>query len=371
MTEQKKDYIMDALSELEDGFIAEAAEYVKSRATWKYWRELGAAAACVVAVAMTVTTLRYLPIGMTAESTAKAEMSNQYTGNSNEAAMEGATAESAVTQECADEEVKAAEANGSTASNEGNNVIEKENASVAVDKIENLDHELVYSQGIEWEIIEEQPFTQDGIGQTEESKTECWEITEQPGTVTEEPETGTMHQGIMESIQTSSCVSWLSAEEIFAKGNDIFMGIVTDMQIYHVSGKMDKYFTVATVEVKDSIRGERAVGDSCRIYLPLAEVNGMVSTNSLVGDLMKLEIGSSAIFMPMTATADTGLGKQDVGEWLCYADFADYYFSEGMRYLFLATEDGVSYEEDVYEIPGEEITLVEVAEYIRKMLAEE
>ena len=128
-----------------------------------------------------------------------------------------------------------------------------------------------------------------------------------------------------------------------AQGNDIFMGTVTDMQVYRVTGKVNEYFTVATVEVKDSIRGEMENGEVCRIYLPLAEINGMVVTDSLVENLMKLEIGSNAIFMPKTATADTGLGKQNAGEWLCYADFADYYFSEGMRYLFLETESKPSF----------------------------
>ena len=355
MTEQKKEYIMDALSELEDKYVAEAAEYIRQKAGWKYWRELGAAAACVAAVLVTLTTLEYLLIGRMTESAATAENTSQLSGNKQEMAMDSVSAESAM------EESFCMEIVVNTATEEA----EKQNE---------------YSQGIEWELIEDAQGASDGSGQTDtskelvgairtenqemkENKTECWEYTEQPGNVSE-----ISQSGITESVQNQSCLAWLSAEEILAQGNDIFMGTVTEKQVYHVTGKMDKYFTVITVEVKDSIRGEMEVGTECRIYLPLAEVNDMVTTNSLVGDLMELEVDSTAIFMPMTATEDTGLGKRDTGEWLCYADFADYYFSEGTRYLFLATEDGVKYEEDVYEIPGEEITLIEVAEYIRKML---
>ena len=324
MIKRKKDYIMDALGGLEDAFIAEAAEYVKAKPAWRYWREVGAAAACVAAVVVTVGTMNYLPIGRSAETTSAASQNNTsfYEEIKTEATMEGAT-------------------------------------------VESVNKEVVHSQGIEWELVADEQWKYDDTSQKEAenaaNKTECWENTEQPGIVTAQP-------SVTERVQSQSCLAWLSAEEIFAQGKDIFMGIVTDKQVYHVTGKIDQYFTVITVEVKDSIRGGMAVGEACRIYLPLAEVNGMVSTNSLVGDLMELEVGSSAIFMPTTATKDTGLGKQDIGEWLCYADFADYYFSEGMRYLFLAAEDGVSYEEDVYEIPGEEITLVQVAEYIRGML---
>lgn len=350
MIERKKNYIMDALGALEDSFIAEAAEYVKAKPTWRYWREVGATAACVAAIAVTVGTMNYLPIGRSAETTGAASQENTSTYDEikKEATMEGAkvesttTMESVATAENTQEIVGAAENNGST-----------------------FDKALVYSQGIEYEIVTDKQWTLDSTSQKKAentvNRTECWEYTEESGTITAEPD-------ITESIQSQSCSMWLSAEEIFAQGNDIFMGIVTNMQVYHTTGKIDKYFTVATVEVKDSIRGEMEVGEECRIYLPLAEVNDMVSTNSLVGDLMELEVGSTAIFMPITATVDTGLGKQEVGEWLCYADFADYYFTEGMRYLFLATEDGVSYEEDVYEIPGEDITLVQVAEYIRGML---
>lgn len=340
MTEQKKEYIMDALSELEDRFVAEAAEYVKQKAGWKYWRELGAAAACVAAVLVTVTTLEYLPIGRMTESATTAENTSQLTENKQEMAMDGVVAESAVEESFCME-------------------------SVVNTATEETEKQKKYSQGIEWEVIEDAQLVSDGNGQTDNLK----ELIGSSGAENQEiKEVITAQPGITESVQNQSYSVWLSAEEIFAQGKDIFMGIVTEKQVYHVTGKMDKYFTVITVEVKDSIRGAMEVGEECRIYLPLAEVNGMTSTNSLVGDLVELEIGSSAIFMPMKATKDTGLGKQDVGEWLCYADFADYYFSEGIRYLFLATEDGVSYEKDVYEIPGEEITLVQVAEYIRGML---
>lgn len=357
MTEQKKDYIMDALGELEDSFIAEAAEYVKSKTTWQYWREVGAAAACVAAIVVTVGTMRYLPIGRSTETTAGARTENtsSINGRNDEAMPESVkevvTAESAVAE--------GAVASTATTESVTNTTGVEE---LAGEKEINNGCQVICSQGIEWEIVEDEQ----NVSYQEQVKMEGWEVTDQQG------ESGGVQvdgQDQSKNTITSSCLTWLSAEEILAQGNDIFMGTVTELEVYHTTGKINKYFTVVTVEVTDSIRGTMQDGQECRIYLPLAEVNGTISTNSLMGDLEKLKVGSTAIFMPKTATSDTGLGKQDEGEWLCYADFADYYFSEGKRYLFLETEDGISYEEDVYEIPGENITLEDAAEYIRDMLA--
>ena len=145
------------------------------------------------------------------------------------------------------------------------------------------------------------------------------------------------------------------------------MGTVTDMETYHVSGGMGRYFTVATVEVEDSIRSELEMGDTCRIYLPFAKGGGLTTTTSIIGDLEKLEIGSRAIFMPRKATEEAGEGSGDV--WLSYLDFSDYYFGEGMRFLFLETENGTSYATDVYEVEGgNEASLEKIAAYLRGVL---
>ena len=170
-----------------------------------------------------------------------------------------------------------------------------------------------------------------------------------------------------ESIQTSSCVQWMSAEEILALDVEIFLGTVTDMETCHVTGGMERYVTVATVEVEDSIRSALEKGDTCRIYLPFAKIGGLTTTTSNIGDLEKLGIGSRAIFMPHKTTEEKGAGNGDV--WLSYLDFSDYYFGEGMRFLFLETESGTSYETSVYEVEGgNTASLEEIAEYLRGVL---
>ena len=80
-------------------------------------------------------------------------------------------------------------------------------------------------------------------------------------------------------------------------------------------------------------------------------------------------MGSEAVFMPYPATADTGWRSGE--DWFCYADLAELYFDEGIRFLFLDTGDGVSYASDVYDIPassGETVTLDDVTAYLRELL---
>ena len=118
-------------------------------------------------------------------------------------------------------------------------------------------------------------------------------------------------------------------------------------------------YTVATVEVTDCVRGELAAGDICNILLPCAPGRSI----STAGDLEKLEEGSDAVFMPCCATADTGWRSGE--NYFCYADLAELYFDEGIRFLFLDTGEGLSFARDVYtDIPGAE-TLDEVVDYLR------
>ena len=290
MTEWKKQVVTDALSELEDDFIAEAVEYQKAKLVWRYTKELITVAACVAVLLVSLNVLRLIPIGGMETTT-------------NEAVPE--TVLDQTTQETMQ-----------------------------------VDEEKLYSTGIEWSEV------------TQTNKQSNQDMCGYP---------------TAESMVSSSITEWVPAEELLASDIDIFMGTVLEMQTYHVTGGMEKYFTVATVEVEESIRSEMTLGDTCRIYLPFAKVDGVVSTTSLLGDLDELKIGSRAIFMPRPATKDAGEGKGAV--WLGYGDFSDYYFSEGMRYLFLETETGTSYATGVYEAEGgRAASLEEIAAYLRSVL---
>ena len=166
---------------------------------------------------------------------------------------------------------------------------------------------------------------------------------------------------------SDASLAWLDPEEILALDTAVFRGTVTGLRYYEVTlGGGTSCYTVASVEVSDCLRGDLAAGDTYNVLY--AGIPGRMST-SISGDLENLEVGSEAVFMPYPATADTGWRSGE--DWFCYADLAELYFDEGIRFLFLDTGDGVSYASDVYDIPassGETVTLDDVTAYLRELL---
>lgn len=160
---------------------------------------------------------------------------------------------------------------------------------------------------------------------------------------------------------------WLDPEEIFARDTVIFRGVVRGLRYFEVDPA--GYYTVASVEVTDCLRGDLAAGDTYNVLYWGAPGR---ATTSISGDLEHLAVGSEAIFMPYRATEETGWRSGDT--FFCYADLAELYFDEGIRFLFLDTGDGVSYAEEVYDIPaadGETVTLDDVTAYLRSLLGTE
>jgi hypothetical protein len=160
---------------------------------------------------------------------------------------------------------------------------------------------------------------------------------------------------------SSASLAWMEPMEIFARDTVIFRGTVRNLRYFVVESDTTTISrTVVTVEVTDCVRGGLGVGDIYNILLPC----GPGYSNSLVGNLEKLKVGSDAVFMPFRTTQDTG---EDVGSgYFCYADLAELYFTEGIRYLFLDTEDGLSFERAVYADIADAETLDEVVNYLRE-----
>ena len=169
-------------------------------------------------------------------------------------------------------------------------------------------------------------------------------------------------------VSSDASLVWLDLEEILAMDTAIFRGTVTGLRYFEVTvDGSTLYYTVASVEVSDCLRGDLAAGDTYNVLYTGAP--GRMTT-SISGDLENLEEGSEAVFMPHVATPDTGWrGGED---YFCYADLAELYFDEGRRFLFLDTGEGVSYAEEVYHIPasdGETVTLDDVTAWLRGLLA--
>lgn len=166
----------------------------------------------------------------------------------------------------------------------------------------------------------------------------------------------------------SSCLAWLEPEEIFAGDTVIFRGTVEELQYYQVemdSTKMRTYWTKALVKVTDSIRGGLADGETCAVIYMGAK--GYMST-SISGPLEDLDVGSDAIFMPARTNQNTGWKEKN--SYFCYADLAELYLSEGSRYAFVDTGEGLDFNRGVYTALETAETLDDVAAYIREMTGE-
>lgn len=166
-----------------------------------------------------------------------------------------------------------------------------------------------------------------------------------------------------ESVQNSAaCLAWLEPEEILAMDTAVFRGTVRNLRYFEVmAGKEAAYYTVASVEVTDCVRGQLGTGDIYNVLYP--GVLGL-SGSSLSGDLEKLQAGSDAVFMPRWAGPEAGWTARD--GFFAYGDLAELYFDEGIRFLFLDTGEGLSFDRAVYAgIAGAE-TLDEVMDYLRE-----
>ncbi len=168
-------------------------------------------------------------------------------------------------------------------------------------------------------------------------------------------------------IGVSSCLAWLSPEEIFAQDTVIFRGAVRELHDFKVEsdGPMEQYYTRAFVEVTESIRGGLTVGETYSLLWLGAR--GYMST-SISGALEDLDVGGEAIFMPARTDQDTGW-KQG-SSYFCYADLADFYLGEGTRYVFADTAEGLVFDRSTYEEIAEAETLDEIAAYIREQTGE-
>lgn len=165
-------------------------------------------------------------------------------------------------------------------------------------------------------------------------------------------------------VYAEACLAYLTPEEIFAMDTVIFRGIPRNVRYFRVRiDGMACWYRVFSVEVTSCYRGDLQPGD---IYSLLCD--GPSTVSGLIDDL---DTAGEAIFMPRLATPETGFSIQGSSDFFCYADLAELYLGEGVRFLFTEHDGRVDYARDVYDIPaadGETVTLDDVAAYIESMI---
>jgi len=165
--------------------------------------------------------------------------------------------------------------------------------------------------------------------------------------------------------QAEPCLVWLEPEEIFAEADAVLRGVVRNVQYYAVNvGGDDFYYYRFAVEITDCLRGDLAPGD---IYNVLCH-----AWTSISGGAEHLQPGTEAVFL--TGFADENAYLECNGSRFCYADLAELTLSEGIRTLFVQSNEGVLYDRDTHEIApanGAAVTLDDVWAYCAEMAGPE
>ncbi len=151
----------------------------------------------------------------------------------------------------------------------------------------------------------------------------------------------------------ASSLMWYEPEEIVAQNIVIVRGSVESLVQVEGTAKVGETenvsYTQATILVEKCLKGDLKAGDRCIIKLPFSVSYQTYYDNDYYGALAKISEGAEGIFMPRVGTP--------------------YYFGEGRRYVFLETVEGLSYAEEVYEVPAEgAVTLDDVEAYILDLL---
>ncbi len=158
----------------------------------------------------------------------------------------------------------------------------------------------------------------------------------------------------------------LTEKQIFEDYSDvIFQGKVQDIQNISISFGYAKYYrAIATIQVEDIIRGNLQKGDIIRILMPCSiDEDVLVEDTRVISTLRK---GSEGIFMP-TEYDDTSIWSENGGT-LYLKDICDYGFSDGERYAFVETEQGLVYSEWTFYIQPKPTSLKDIKDYIQSFL---
>lgn len=322
MTDRKKDYILEALGEVEDAYIEEAVTYRRARKGWHYGREFSSLAACLAVLAVAGLVYKYVPIRNTTDNAVKQE--------------------------------------GMQESDIRQPQLNQSNSTVCTDQTADVTYTMIFTENVA------EP----------EDKNSTYEINDKkdgPGNLLESVgnQSGSVgpidHQQNIQQENTSVCLKWMSAEEILAQELDVFVGTVTERTVYQMTSGQKSNFTVLTVQVEDSIKGSAQVSQSYTIYLPVGVGGEVVTDSSISGDLLQLKVGSRAVFMPYKCSSESG--RWIDGMWHGYGELAQYYMSEGIRHLMLETEEGLRFAKDVYKVEGgSKASLYDAAEYLRELV---
>jgi len=129
----------------------------------------------------------------------------------------------------------------------------------------------------------------------------------------------------------------------------------------------DSAVAVVKIEVADVIRGNTKPGDVVSVLLPAPiRIKGLWVSDTEVISHMKL--GLRGFFMPLVYD-ETSVIEMN-GATLFLSEIAEYGLSDGERYVFLETSNGLEFARWAYESIADATTLDEVRQYINAMIGQ-
>ncbi len=166
-------------------------------------------------------------------------------------------------------------------------------------------------------------------------------------------------------------------ELLFQKSTDAFKGVITELKNIEIrTGGQSWYQAIAKVKVDQVYRGQAKSGETISILLPAAipggegtsETKGTAGAAVLTEDqetINAMEVGMTGIFLPLRY--DDSAVLESEGAVLHLKDLAEYGLSDGVRFAFLDTENGLEFARFAYQPIAEASALDQVESYLTEM----
>lgn len=172
------------------------------------------------------------------------------------------------------------------------------------------------------------------------------------------------------SMSSSADIEWLSEEELFSKSHHGFSMLVFEGRVDHIQnlvidfGETKEYYAIATLDVKEVLRGDIKEGDFVDVLLPnpiLSDIRVSETTYS-----SQIRVGQIGIFMPIEYNEHATYEIEN--KKLVLQELAPYGFMDGERWMVLETKDGLIYNKEAYPSLTAAQNLSEMKEIIKAKL---
>lgn len=165
---------------------------------------------------------------------------------------------------------------------------------------------------------------------------------------------------------TSYDLQYLTEEELFSTNDTtIIKGVISNIQNIQLDFHGEKlYWAIAKVKVQKVYRGNCKVDDTItlRLQCPI-NIDAYVEETETISSMKE---GMTGIFMPIQYDDTSDYSENDAT--LHLKDIADYGFLDGLRYAFLASDNGLIFDKTAYQSIENAKTLDDIEQYVQKMI---